>query len=77
MIGKIQEIFVPIGQTLVIIADAVIGVVAIIMAINFITASPDKKGKLKQQLIGLVVSIVVVHGAVVIWTAVQNFLSGF
>ena len=42
------------------------------MGIKWITASPDKQGKLKQQLIGLVVSIIVIYGAVGIWTLMKN-----
>lgn len=74
---KLEPIFVPVGQTLVTIGDAVLVVVTGIIGIQYITASPDKKAKLKQQLIGLVVSIVVINGAVVIWQTVKNFMSGF
>lgn len=74
---EIENTFIPVGQTLVIIGDAVLFVVTGIMGINYIMASPDKKAKLKQQLIGLVVSIVVIHGAVVIWETAKNFMANF
>lgn len=72
--SDIQKEFIPIGQLLVAIASVVIIVVTGIMGIKYITANPEEKGKLKQQLIGLVVSIVVVYGAVGIWTLVQNVI---
>ncbi len=42
------------------------------MAIQWITATPDKQAKLKIQLIGLVVSAVVIFGAVGIWNLVRS-----
>lgn len=44
------------------------------MAIKYLTANAEQKGKLKQQLIGLVVSIIVIYGAVGIWTIIQNIM---
>ena len=67
----IQREFIPIGQVLVSIATVVIIVATGVMGIKYVTANPEQKGKLKQQLIGLVISIVVVYGAVGIWTLVQ------
>ena len=64
----IARILVSIGLVTVIIVTA-------IMAIKWITATPDKQAKLKQQLIGLVVSIIVIFGAVGIWRVVTNMLS--
>lgn len=71
----LQDKFIPIGQVLVTIATMVVLVVTLIMGIKYITANPEEKGKLKQQLIGLVVSIVVIYGAVGIWTLVQNIMN--
>ena len=72
--SDLQKTFVPIGQVLVAVATIVVLVVTIIMGIKYITANPEEKGKLKQQLIGLVVSIVVIYGAVGIWNLVQNIM---
>lgn len=72
--SDLQKAFVPIGQVLVAVATIVVLVVTIIMGIKYITANPEEKGKLKQQLIGLVVSIVVIYGAVGIWNLVQNIM---
>ena len=68
------EQFVGIGQLLVAIAVVVILIVTVITAFNWITASPDKQAKLKQQLIGLVISIIVIFGAVGIWNFVKGIM---
>lgn len=60
---------------MVTIATIVVLVVTLVMGIKYITANPEEKGKLKQQLIGLVVSVVVIYGAVGIWTLVQNIMN--
>lgn len=70
----IEDKIIPIGQILVTIASFVIVIVTIIMAIRYLTSSPEQKGKLKQQLIGLVVSIIVIYGAVGIWTIIKSFM---
>lgn len=68
----LEEKFIPIGQILVTAASVVLLVVTLIMAIKYITANPEQRGKLKQQLIGLVISIVVIYGAVGIWSVVKT-----
>lgn len=73
--STLQEKFIPIGRILVEIATVVLLVVVPIMGIKYITANPEQQGKLKQQLIGLVVSIVVIYGAVGIWTTIQNIMN--
>ncbi len=73
-IEKAEDEFLPVGQILVIIANAVVIICVAVMGIKWITASPDKQGRLKQQLIGLVVSIIVIYGAVGIWTLLKNTL---
>jgi len=57
------------------IGTVVLVAVALIMAIKYMTATPDAKGKLKTQLIGLVVSAVVVLGATAIWKIIYKVLS--
>lgn len=63
-----------IGQLLVAIAILTLVIVSIVMAIKWITATPDKKAKLQQQLIGLVVATFVIFGAVGIWNAVRSIM---
>ncbi len=72
--GGIEEKFIPIGQVLVTIASIVLVIVTLIMAIKYLTANAEQKGKLKQQLIGLVVSIVVIYGAVGIWSLIKQLM---
>lgn len=63
-----------IGQVLVVIGLATVLIVGTIMGIQWITATPDKQAKLKQQLIGLVVATVVIFGAVGIWNLVKTIM---
>ncbi len=68
----------PIAQALVAIAAGVLVVVTCIMGVKYATTtSPEAQAKLKKQLIGLVVSIIVVFGAYSIWTIVYNFMKDF
>ena len=73
---KVIDAFVPVGQVLVIAANAVILVVVAVMGVKWITAKPEQQAKLKEQLIGLVVAIVVIYGAVGIWTIIKGFMEG-
>lgn len=63
-----------IGQILVAIGVVTLLIVTAIMAIKWITATPDKKAKLQTQLIGLVVSAIVIFGAVGIWNLVRGIM---
>ena len=74
--SEIEQDFIPVGQVLVIAANAVVIVVIGVMGIRWITAKPEQQAKLKEQLIGLVVSVVVIYGAVVIWTVIKEFMEG-
>lgn len=68
----------PIAQALVAVAAGVLVVVTCIMGVKYATTtSPQDQAKLKKQLIGLVVSIIVVFGAHAIWTIVYNFMKSF
>lgn len=70
----LEKIFIPIGQVLVTIAGIVLVIVTLIMAIKYLTANAEQRGKLKQQLVGLVVSTVVIYGAVGIWSIIKNLM---
>lgn len=67
--------FVGVGQVLVAIGLATVTIVAVIMAIKWITAKPDQQAALKQQLIGLVVAVVVISGALWIWGIVRDIMT--
>lgn len=66
--------FLPIGRILVAVATATVFIVTAIMGVKWITATPDQQATLKKQLIGLVVSIVVIYGAVGIWSLVKAIM---
>ncbi len=71
----IIDILRPIIEILTAIGVIVLVAVTIIMGIKYMFATPEEAAKLKQQLIGLVVSSVVVLGAAAIWKIVYNLLS--
>lgn len=66
--------FLDIGTVLVAIGVVTLLIVSVIMAIRWITATPDKQAKLKEQLIGLVIATVVIFGAIGIWNFVQGIM---
>lgn len=68
------ENLLPIGQILVGFSVLVIIICAGVLAIKFLTGSPEQKGKLKQQAIGLAVAIIVIFGAVGIWALVRGIM---
>ena len=74
---SVMDEFVPVGQILFVVANAVIVVVVAIMGIKWIIANPEQQAKLKHQLIGLVFSIFVIYGAVGIWSLVSGIMKGF
>ena len=72
---KIIETVLPIGQMLTAIGVAVLFGGLVILGIKYMMADPQQKGKLKQQLIGLVVSGVVIFGAYSIWRVAYTFFA--
>ena len=68
---------VDIGRILTTAGVAVMLGVTSYMGIKYLTSGPETKGKLKVQLIGVVVSGVVIFGAYYIWKLVVNIASGF
>lgn len=74
--SQIQNALMPIGRILVTIATIVLTVVTVVMAIKYMMCdSADKKAKLKTQLIGLVVSTIVIYGAQIIWSILLDFMT--
>ena len=67
----------PLGTILVVAGNITVVIVAAVMGIKWITASPEQQSKLKQQMIGFVVSIVVIYGAVGIWMFARNVMDVF
>lgn len=66
--------FLPVGRVLVAIGTATVFIVMAIMGVKWITATPEQQANLKKQMIGLVVSIVVIYGAVGIWTLARTIM---
>lgn len=73
---KIIDAVLPVGQMLTAIGVAVLFGGIVILGIKYMMADPQQKGKLKQQLIGLVVAGVVIFGAYSIWKLAYNFFNG-
>lgn len=71
----LKDLVLPIARTLVAAATVIVTIVTIIIGIQYMMASPESKAKLKQKLIGLVISVVVIYGAQGIWAILYNFMS--
>ena len=75
--GKITEDFVSLGQILTMIGMGVMVAVTTYMGIKYLTSGPEAQAKLKTQLIGVIVSGLVIFGAYFIWKVVINIASTF
>ncbi len=67
--------FITIGKVLVAIGVATLVIVTLIMAFKWIVATPDQQAKLKGQLVGLVISVIVIFGAVGIWNLARGIMN--
>ncbi len=74
---NIFEDLVDLGSILTTIGAGVLVAVTLYMGIKYITATPEAQAKLKQQLIGLVVSGFVIFGAYFIWKIVISIVEKF
>ena len=75
--GKVTKEFVDLGKILTMIGIGVMVAVTTYMGIKYLTAGPEAQAKLKVQLIGLVVSGIVIFGAYGIWSIVLRISSKF
>lgn len=73
-LSSIGTEFTGIGQILTYIGSGVLVGAMAYMGILYIISPPEKQAKLKQQLIGLVVSAVVIFGAYYIWKFIVELL---
>lgn len=71
---EVSKILIPVIQLMVAGASIVVTVATVVMGIKYMVANPEGKAKLKQQLIGLVVSTIVIWGAQGIWALIVTFL---
>lgn len=67
----------PVGQILTTLATVILVIVAVVMGIKYMVSGPDEQGKLKKQLVGLVVSALVVFAGHTIWTIMYDLLKDF
>ena len=73
-IDTITKEFKGIGQILTTIGAGLMVAITTFMGIKYLMSPPDKQAALKQQLIGIVVSGVVIFGAYGIWSAIVRML---
>lgn len=73
--GAIAGEFVGIGQILTLVGAGVLVAVTTYMGIKYLTSGPEAQAKLKVQLIGIVVSGIVIFGAYGIWSIVVDIAS--
>lgn len=71
----IADNVVAIGKVVVAIGAVVLMCAFVIIAIRYMMASPEERGKLKGQLIGVIVATVVVFGAYIIWDFVYKIVA--
>lgn len=67
--------FIPVGQIIVFVGNAAVLIAVAMIGAKWIVAKPDQQAKLKQQLIGLVVAVFAIDGAVGIWTILKTMLN--
>ena len=75
-LGEIGGNFSNIGKILVFIGAGVLVAGLSYIGIMYMVSSPEKRAKLKQQLIGLLVAGVVIFGAYSIWSVLIQILVG-
>lgn len=75
--NAIAKEFKGLGQILTMVGTGVMVAVTTYMGIKYLTAGPEAQAKLKVQLIGVVVSGMVIFGSYSIWSLVMNVASQF
>ena len=76
--GDVSGVVLPIARILVAVASGVLVVVTAVLGVKYATThDPNEQAKVKKQLIGLVVSIIVVFGGQAIWTIIYNVMKDF
>lgn len=74
---KITSEFTGLGKILTTVGSGVMVAVITYMGIKYLTSGPEAQAKLKTQLIGVVVSGVVIFGAYTIWSIVIKVAETF
>jgi len=74
-VNKIATILKPLAGFLLGLGTVVLVVVTAVMGIKYMAATPEGRGKLKTQLIGIAVSAIVLYGAYGIWSLVYTIMT--
>lgn len=74
---EVTKPFIALGQVLTMIGAGVLVAVTTYMGIRYLTEGPEAQAKLKTQLIGLIVSGLVIFGAYFIWKLVIYVVAAF
>lgn len=74
-VNKIAEIMKPLASLLLGIGTVVLVIVTAVMGVKYMSATPETRGKLKAQLIGIAVSAIVLFGAYGIWSLAYTIMS--
>ena len=77
-VDKIANAAVSIGQVLITVAIIIYPIIVLVMGIKYLVASADEKGKLKTQIVGLLVACVITFGAYGVWKLayyIANFIT--
>ncbi len=79
-LNEVAKPFTALGNVLRFIGVGIVVIATTYMGILYMISPPEKQAKLKQQLIGLVVSAVVIFGGYYIWkiltVALDNLTTG-
>ena len=75
-LNDVGKQFSDIAKILTYIGAGILVVATVYMGIKYMVAPPEKQAQLKEQLIGLVVSAVVIFGAYFIWSTLYDLLNG-
>lgn len=75
--GPAVKEFADLGSILTMVGAGVMVIITTYMGIKYLTAGPEAQAKLKTQLIGVVVSGVVIFGAYNIWQIVLKAVKNF
>jgi len=73
-LGPVGNQFSDIAKILTYVGAGILVAITAYMGIKYMTAPPEQQAKLKEQLIGLVVSAIVIFGAYFIWSTIYGLL---
>ena len=76
-VSEVTKKFSGLGQVLTLVGTGIYVAVIAYMGIKYMTASPDAQAKLKVQLIGVLISGIVLFGAYHIWKMVIDVVEDF